>query len=155
MTNSVQRLPEFVNILCGLGKIVGEFDFRFAQLAQFVDGELETVFVFVDKAFDLEKIVLLENVENLIHIVPHLGFELPTAVAESEGEIRFPGLLRLDLLSHHHEIRGDDLVFVAGAIADVKLLHAAHQCKSETRTRCVGERKPNPKPPATLNRSAF
>src|SRR5271155_5952744 len=83
-----QRLPEFVNILCGLGKIVGEFDFRFAELAQFVDGELETVFVFVDEAFDLEKIVLLENVEDLIHVVPHLGFELPAAVAESEREIR-------------------------------------------------------------------
>jgi len=47
-----QSLPKFIDVASGLGKIVGEFDFGFAQLAQLVDGELEAVLVFVDQAFD-------------------------------------------------------------------------------------------------------
>src|ERR1700678_3453520 len=78
-----KRLPELVNVSRCLGKIVGEFDLRFAQLSQFVDCELEAALVFVDQALDLEKVILLEDVEHLFHVVPHLGLELAAAVPES------------------------------------------------------------------------
>ncbi len=120
-----ERLPEFVDVFGGLGKVVGEVDFGFAQLAQFVDGELKTVFVFVDEAFDLEEVVLLEGVENFFDVIPHFGFELAAAVAESEGEVRLSGFLGLDLLADDDEARGDDLVLVAGAIADVEIFHGS------------------------------
>src|SRR5215470_1786988 len=48
--------PELVDILRGLGKIVGEVDFGFAQLAQLVDRELVAVLILVDQALDLEEI---------------------------------------------------------------------------------------------------
>ena len=118
-----QRLPEFVDVLGGLGKVVGEVDFGFAQLAQLVDGELETLLVFVDEALDFEEVVLLEGVEDLFDVVPHLGFELAAAIAESEREIGLAGLLGLDLLGDDYEAGGDDLVFVAGAVADVEIFH--------------------------------
>ena len=127
-----QRLPEVINIPGGLGKIVREVDFGFAQLAQLVDGELKTVSVLVDQAFDLEEVVLLEGIEHFFHVVPHLGFELPAAVAESKSEIRLTGFLGLDLFADHDKVGSDDLVFVAGAIADVELFHSLHQCKSES-----------------------
>src|ERR1700733_5048639 len=50
-----QGLPELVNISSGLGKIVGEFDFRFAQPAQLVDGELEAILVLIDQTLILRK----------------------------------------------------------------------------------------------------
>ena len=128
-----QRLPELVNILRGLGEIVGELDFRFAQLAQFVDGELEAVLIFVDQAFDFEEVILLKGVEHFLHVVPHLGFELPAPVAKGQSEIRLSGFLRLDLLTDHDKIGSDDFVFVAGAVADVELFHSLHQCKSESK----------------------
>src|SRR5271165_6769868 len=115
--------PEFVNVLGGLGKVVGEVDFGFAQLAQLVDGELEAVFVFVDEALDLEEVILLEGVEDFFDVVPHFGFELAAAIAESEGQVRLASLLGLDLLAHDDEARSDDLVLVARAIADVEVFH--------------------------------
>ena len=119
-----QRLPEFVDILRGLGKVVGEIDFGVAQLAQLVDRELEAVLVFVDQAFDLEEVVLLEGIEDFLDVVPHFGFELAAAIAESECEVRLAGFLGLDLLGDDDESRGDDFVFVPDAIADVEIFHA-------------------------------
>src|SRR5580704_2135707 len=127
-----QSLPEFVNILGGFGKIVGEFDFGFAQLTQLMNSELEAVLILVNQAFDLEEIVLLEGIEHFFHVVPHLGVELPAAVAESQSEIRLPGFLGFDLLADHDKVGGNDLIFVAGAVADVELFHALNQCKSES-----------------------
>ena len=63
-----------------------------------MDRELETVFVFVDKAFDLEEVILLESVESLLDVVPHFGFELPAAIAKREGQIRLARFLWFDLL---------------------------------------------------------
>ena len=109
---SGQSLPEFVDVFRGLGKVIGEVDFRFAQLAQLVDGELEAVLVLVDEAFDLEEVVLLEGLEDFLDVVPHFGFELAAAVAESECEVGLPGLLGLDLLDTTTKAGGDDLVFL-------------------------------------------
>src|SRR5271156_3078766 len=71
-----KRLPEFVDVPAGLGKIIGEFDLRFTELSQLVDGELEAALVLIDQALDLEKVILLEDDEHLFHVVPHLGLEL-------------------------------------------------------------------------------
>jgi len=71
-----KSLPQIVNIFCSLGKIIGEFNFGVAQLAHLVNGELETILVFINQALDLEEIVLLESIENFLHVIPHLGFEL-------------------------------------------------------------------------------
>ncbi len=65
--------------------------------------ELETLLVFVDEAFDFEEVVLLEGLEDFFDVVPHFGFELAAAVAESEGEVGLSGLLRLDLLGDNDE----------------------------------------------------
>ncbi len=118
-----EGLPECVNVFSSLGEIVGEVDFGFAQLTQLVDGELEAVLVLVDEALDLEEVVLLEGVEDFFDVVPHFGFELAAAVAESEREIGLAGFLGLDLLADDDEAGGDDLVFVARAIADVEVFH--------------------------------
>ena len=75
--------------------------------------ELKAVLVLVDQAFDLEEVILLEGVEDLFNVVPHLGFDLAAAIAESERQIRLAGLLGFDLLGNHDEARGDDLVFLA------------------------------------------
>ena len=98
-----QGLPEFVDVLGGLGKVVGEIDFGFAQLAQLVDGELKAVLIFVDQAFDLEEVVLLEGVEDFLDVVPHFGFELAAAVAERESQVRLASFLGLDLLADDDE----------------------------------------------------
>src|SRR5208283_134526 len=50
-----QRLPEFIDIPSRLGKVIGEFDLRFGQLAQLVDSELETVFVLLTSPLTLRK----------------------------------------------------------------------------------------------------
>ena len=118
-----QSLPEFVDIFCGLRQVIGKFDFRFAQLAELVDGELKTVLVFVDEALDLEEIVLLEGFEDFLDVVPHFGFELSGAVAESQSQIRLSGFLGLDLLGDDDEAGCDDLVFLARAVADIEIFH--------------------------------
>src|SRR5208337_5139075 len=83
-----QGLPELVNVFGGLGKIVGEVNLGFTQLAQLVDGELEAVLVLVDQTLDFEEVILLESLEDLLDVVPHFGFDLAAAVPESEGEVR-------------------------------------------------------------------
>ena len=89
-----------------------------------MDGKLKAVLVLVDQAFDFEEVVLLEGIEHFFHVVPHLGFELAAAVAEGQGEIRLAGFFRFDLLADHDEVGGNDLVFVAGTVADVELFHS-------------------------------
>src|SRR4029077_5995899 len=56
-----QRAPELVNVLGGLGQVIGKIYFCVLHATQFVDGELEAIFVLVDEAFDLEKVILLED----------------------------------------------------------------------------------------------
>src|SRR5579863_7641319 len=94
---SSQSLPKFADVFGGLGKKVRIIDLRITQPAQLVNGDLEAVLVLVEKAFDLEEIILLEGVEGVLNVVPHFGFDLPSAVAQGESEIRFSGLFRLYL----------------------------------------------------------
>src|SRR5215471_2394131 len=98
--------------------------------------ELESLLVLVDQSFDFEEIVLLKGVENLVDVVPHLGFQLPASVAQRQRQVGLARFLGLDLLRHDDESGGDDLILVANAIADVKVLHGM----SEYRTKGAGTR---------------
>src|SRR5579871_196690 len=99
--------------------------------------ELEPLLVLVDQTFHFKKIVLLKSVEHFVDVVPHLGFQLTASVAQSQRQVRLTGLLGLDLFRNNHESGGDDLVLVADAIADVKVLHGM----SEYRTKkAIGDR---------------
>ena len=122
-TKSASVAPELANVFCCLGKIVGEIDFAFLHAPQLVDGELETVLVFVDQSLDLEEIILLERIEKFLDVVPHLGFDLPRPVAKSQCQVRLAILFRLHLLRHHHEARGDHFVFLLGTFGDEELFH--------------------------------
>src|ERR1700722_820029 len=130
-----QGLPELVDVFAGFWKVVRKVDFRFPQLAKLVDGELEAVLIFVDETLDLEEIVLLEGLENLLDVVPHFGFELPGAVAESQREVGLAGFLGLDLLGDDDEAGSDDLVFLAGAVADIEIFHGVYSTSKSHRCR--------------------
>ena len=80
--------PQFADVFGGLGQIVRKLDFRVAQLAQLVDGQLEAVLILVDQAFDLYEIFLLKSVERIIHVVPHLCFQMAAAVPQRERQVR-------------------------------------------------------------------
>ena len=69
-----EGLPELIDIFCGLGKVVGVINLGIAKLTELVNGELETLFVLVDEAFDFEEIVLLKGFEDVVDVVPHFGF---------------------------------------------------------------------------------
>src|SRR5579863_9858867 len=47
-----QRPPKLVDISACLRQIIGELNLRIAQLTQLVNGELKTVLILVDQAFD-------------------------------------------------------------------------------------------------------
>ena len=121
---SRQGLPQLADILGGLGQVIGEVDLGVAQAAQLVNRDLEAVLVFVEQAFDLEEVVLLEGVDRVLDVIPHLGFDLAGAITQDQRQIRLSGLLRLDLLGNDHKTRGDDLVFVVRAIGQEEFLHA-------------------------------
>ena len=61
---------------------VFEIYFRLAQPAQLVNGDLEAIFVLVDEAFNFDEVVLLEAVNRVFDVVPHLGFDLAGAIAQ-------------------------------------------------------------------------
>ena len=81
----LERPPKLVDVLRGLGKVIREIHFCVCHPAKFVDGELEAILVFVDESLDFKEVVLLKGVEKLLDVVPHLGFDLSRAVAQSEG----------------------------------------------------------------------
>ena len=81
-----------------------------------MNGDLEAVLIFVEQAFDFYEIVLLEGVDCVLDVVPHLGVELAGAITQNKRQIRLSGLLRLDLLGNDHESRSDEFVFVVAAI---------------------------------------
>src|SRR5580692_872474 len=121
---SRQSLPELADVLGGLGQVIGEVDLGIAQAAQLVNSNLEAVLIFVEQAFDLEEVVLLEGVDRILDVIPHLGFDLASAITQDQRQIRLSGLLRFDLLGNDHKTRGDDLVFVVRAIGQEEFLHA-------------------------------
>ena len=88
-----------------------------------MDGELEAVLVLVDQAFDLDEVILLEAVDGVLDVVPHLGFDVAAAIAEGQSQIGLAALLGFDLLGDDDEGRSDDLVLVLNAVGNEKFLH--------------------------------
>src|SRR5215467_2618000 len=89
-----------------------------------MDRDLKTVLVLVEQAFDLDEIVLLENADGFLDVVPHLGFYLAGAVSEYQSEVWVAGFLGLDLLGDYDEAGSDDLVFKLGATGKEEFLHS-------------------------------
>src|SRR5215472_7909100 len=142
-----QHLPKLVDILRGFGQIISKLDFRLTQLAQLMNGELKPLLVLVDQTFNFKKIVLLKSVEHFLDVIPHLGFQLTASVAQGQRQVRLTGLLRLDLLRHHNEGGGDDLILVADAIADEKVLHGMSEYRTKKAIEdvfCGGSAPENP-----------
>ncbi len=79
-----ESLPEFANVFGGFREVIREIDFRVVKLAEFVDRDLKPVLVLVQQTFDLEKVVLVESIDRILDVVPHLGFNLTGAIAQSE-----------------------------------------------------------------------
>src|SRR5580658_5304422 len=89
---SCQGLPKLADILGGLRQVIGEIDLGVAEAAQFVNRDLETVLILVEQAFDLEEVLLLESVDRVLDVIPHLGFELAGAITQNQRQIRFAAL---------------------------------------------------------------
>ena len=120
-----QRSPEFADVFGGLGQVVGEVDIALVHAPQLVNRELKTILVLVDEALDLEKVVLLEDGDEFVDVVPHLGFDLAAAIRQDQGQIRLAIFFGLHLLRRHHEAGGDDLVFLLRTFGDEELFQAA------------------------------
>jgi len=90
-------LPELVDVFGGLGKVVGEVDFGFAQFAQLVDRELKAVFLYLlMRPLILRKSSCLEKLRELRRRCPTLlASSWPLAVAEGEREVSSPDFLGL------------------------------------------------------------
>src|SRR5437899_8371700 len=48
--------PQFIDVLGGLGKIIGEIHLGIAQSAQLVDCKLEPVLILIEQSLDFEKV---------------------------------------------------------------------------------------------------
>ena len=118
-----QRAPQLIDVLRGLGEIVGVIDFGVSQFAHLVEGELPAAVVLLHHAFDLDEVVLLKRVHRVGHVVPHVGLQLAGAVGQRDRQVGVAVLLGLDLLGGDHEVRGDGLVLVLLAVADVEVFH--------------------------------
>src|SRR5580698_1266919 len=90
---SRQGLPQLADILGRFGQVIGEIDLGVAQATQFVNRDLEAVLVFVEQAFDLEEVVLLEGVDRVLDVIPHLGFDLTGSITQDERQIGLSSLL--------------------------------------------------------------
>src|SRR5581483_2924433 len=118
-----QRAPELVNVFGGFREIICELYFYFVQAPQLVDRQLEAVVVLVDQAFDFDEVVLLEAIDAIGNVVPHLGFDLSGAVRQRESEVGFTGFFRLDLFYSDDKAGNDDLIFVLRRLGDIKVFH--------------------------------
>src|SRR5207244_11334427 len=88
-----------------------------AQQADFVNGYLEAILVFIKQALDLDEVILIENVNGIFDVIPHFGFDVPAAIAERQREIGLSRFLGLYLLGDDNEAGGDYLILLLGAIA--------------------------------------
>ena len=104
--------------------------------------ELETLLVLIDEAFDFQEVILLKRLENFFDVVPHFRFKLTAAIAERECEVRLPGFLGLDLFGDNDKSGSDDLIFVARAIANVKVLHQMTEYMTSWRKSFSTEKAP-------------
>ena len=117
------RTPERVDILVGLGKVIGKIDFGLFQLAQLVHRQLELIVELIDQTLDLDEIVLLERVQEFVHVVPDLGLDLAGAVGQGERDVEIAGAFGLDLFGCHHEARNNSGILVLRTIANEEIFH--------------------------------
>src|SRR5438105_2736350 len=92
-----------------------------------MDRKLKVVLVAVDQSFDLDVVILLESIERIGDVVPHLGFNLAASICQSQRQIGITGLFRLHLFNRDHKARRDYLVVATRAIGDIKVLHGAQR----------------------------
>src|SRR6266496_1785864 len=118
-----QRSPQLINVLGGFRKVIGKIDFGVRHSSELVDRQLKTVLILVEQPFDLQKVFLLEGVDGVFHVVPHLGFDLSATVGESQREIRLTGLFWLYLFYGDDEAGSDYLVLKARTIREEEILH--------------------------------
>ena len=79
--------PHLAGIAFGRRKVIGELDFAFVHAPHLVNGELRPVVKDLNDAFDLDEIVAFEFVQDVGHVVPHLGVEFAGTVGQEEREI--------------------------------------------------------------------
>src|SRR5438067_2084574 len=115
--------PQFIDVLGGLGKIIGEIHLGIAQTAQLVDRKLEAVLILIEQSLDFEKVFLLEGAQRVLDVVPHFSFDLPATVAKRKRQVRLARLLRLDLFADDDEARGHYFIFESGTVGEEKLFH--------------------------------
>src|SRR6266581_1777579 len=118
-----QGAPEFVHILGAFRKVIDIVNLRSVHALHFVNSELETVVVLVKNTFDPDEIVLLKGVDGFGDVVPHLGFDLPTTIAERERKVRLAIFLGFDLLRGDYEAGSDDLILKLRGLLQEEILH--------------------------------
>src|SRR6516164_8066409 len=91
-----ESAPELVDVLWGLGEIVGVIDLPVGQLADLVDGELPAAIVLLDQAFNFDEVILIEGIEGVRNVVPHVRLEVSAAICQGDREIGIAALLVLD-----------------------------------------------------------
>src|SRR4051794_37802116 len=109
-----------------------------------MDRELETAIVFIDEAADLDEIVLFELIDGFGDAVPHLGFDLASAVSQGKRKVRVAVLLRLYLLGSNNEGGRDVLVLTLGGLVDKEFFHVVllpESCHSGDDRRHYGMNK--------------
>jgi hypothetical protein len=118
-----QRSPQLGDVLLRRRQEVGEIDLALFHLADLVDGELDAIVVAVDQAFDFDEVVLIERLDHVRDVVPHLGVELAGSVGKRELQIQLTRLPRTHLLGGDHERRRDGFVLVLGRVLNVEVFH--------------------------------
>src|SRR5215470_490379 len=118
-----EGLPKFADVLVCFWKVIREIDFCIGQQTQLVNGDLVAILVLIQESLNLDEIILVEDVDCVFDVVPHLGFDVPTVIAQRERKIRLPGFLRLYLLGNDHEAGDDYFIFVLRTIANKEIFH--------------------------------
>src|SRR4029077_6552975 len=118
-----QRLPQLADVFRSLGQVIGEIDFRIPETTELMDSDLKSILVFVEQALDLDEVILLESVQGILHVVPHLGFDVAGAITERQRQVRFTRFFGLHLFDDDDEARGNDFVFVLDTIAYKEVFH--------------------------------
>jgi hypothetical protein len=70
-----------------------------------MDSDLKSILVFVEQALDLDEVILLESVQGILHVVPHLGFDVAGAITERQCQVRFTRFFWLHLFDDDDEWR--------------------------------------------------
>jgi hypothetical protein len=68
-----------------------------------VNGELRAVVVNLNEALDADKVVAVESLHDLGHVVPHLGLDVAGAIAQQQRQVRLARLFLPDFLGVHDE----------------------------------------------------